>query len=115
MELALDLIASLALTLVIELPILFAFGMRGRELLLGLLANVLTNPPVVLVHSLLSFYTAVPAWASLAVLETIAFLTEGAVYRLGTGLRRPFLVSLAANAASFAAGLIISFLIKEVF
>lgn len=109
MSLPLILIISLALTLAIELPLLFAFGFRGKEVLLGFLANLLTNPPVVFIYHLLRQFTAIPPWAALAALEVLAFLTEGLVFKLGTEKKRPFLISLAANAVSFTAGLIISF------
>ena len=108
MRLPTVLLISLGLTLAIELPLLAFFGLRGRELFLGALANIFTNPPVVLSYHLVKSCTGFPPWLALAVLEVSAFLAEGLIFRLGTTLKKPFLVSLAVNAASFAAGMIIS-------
>lgn len=51
-------------------------------------------------------------WPSLAVGEAIVVLTEGALiaWMADLKLQRAMLVSLVANAASFAAGLLIEFL-----
>lgn len=108
MSLPTVLLISLGLTLTIELPLLALFGLRGRELLLGVLANVFTNPPVVLLYHLVKAYVGFPPWLALAALEVSAFLAEGLIFRLGTSLKKPFLVSLAVNAVSFSAGIIIS-------
>ena len=113
MSLPVTLVVSLALTLAVELPLLCAFGLRGKELVIGVLVNVMTNPPVVFAYNLLCAFTEIPRAASLAVLETAAFLAEGAVFKAGTELKRPFLVSLAVNGISFSAGLMISLLIRR--
>ena len=113
MSLPVTLAVSLALTLAVELPLLYAFGVRGRELVIGVFVNIMTNPPIVFVYDLLCAFTDIPRAVSLAVLETAVFLTEGAVFRAGTELKKPFLVSLAVNGASFAVGLMISLLIRR--
>ena len=102
------LVLALLLTEAIEVPACLAFGMRGKELLIVLLANAMTNP---LLNALLLLGTAVaslPYAAMLAVLEPAAVAAEWLVYRSLTDVKRPFLVSLAANAASFGAGLLIT-------
>ncbi|MBR0507731.1 MAG: hypothetical protein IJJ86_03900 [Clostridia bacterium] len=101
------LVLALLLTEAIEIPVCLLFGMRGKELLIVLLANVITNP---LVNALLLLGTAVtnlPYAVMLAALEVAAVVAEWLVYRSLTEAKRPFLISLAANAASFGAGLII--------
>lgn len=114
MSFPLVLVISFLLTLAIELPLLFAFGFRGRDMLLGFLANLMTNPPLVFTYHVLKAFTSLPPFAVLAGLEALAFLAEGLVFRLGTDKKRPFLISLAVNAVSFSAGLIVSLIIKGV-
>ena len=52
-EIISSLVTSLALTLVLELLFALICGIRRwREILLVILVNVMTNPPVVLTHNL---------------------------------------------------------------
>ncbi len=51
----LELALSLGLTLLLEGTFVLVWGVRGRDLLLVLLANVLTNPAVVLLHKLFPY------------------------------------------------------------
>ncbi|MBO4848518.1 MAG: hypothetical protein J5586_05120 [Clostridia bacterium] len=108
MTLPTALILSLALTEALELPLLYLLGFRGRQLTIALLANVLTNPPVVFLRFIASGVLRVPDWAALLVLETAAVLVEAVVYKKAAGRPRALLDSLAANALSFSAGLAIS-------
>lgn len=97
---------SLALTLLIELPVAWLWGLRGRDLILAALVNVLTNPAVVLLHQ---FF---PAWGATLVLEAGAVLVEGWYYqRFGQSARCPWLLSLSANALSFGLGLLINMIV----
>ncbi|MCL2002491.1 MAG: hypothetical protein FWG72_00610 [Oscillospiraceae bacterium] len=99
--------ASLGLTLLLEAGF---FGLTSKrdvkDLLLLVLANVLTNPLVVLTFWLLPYpLMKVP-------LELFAVVTEGFVYqKYGRGFKRPYLFSLAANAFSFGIGVLIQRLI----
>lgn len=102
------LLSALLLTEAIEIPVCLLWGMRGRDLVFVLLANVLTNPLVNVLYALACLYTKIPPAASLAVLEVAAVLAEWCVYRSAAGAKRPFLVSLTANAASFGLGLLIT-------
>ena len=53
---------SLGLTLLLELPVAYYWGLRSRhDLTVAVLVNVLTNPAVVLLNGLLS---AAPWWCS---------------------------------------------------
>lgn len=92
----------LALTLAVELPLALLWGVRGQDLLLCTLANVLTNPAVVLLNLIF------PAPWLLLLLECAAVGVEGGVYRLcARHIRAPFLFSLWANGCSFGLGLVI--------
>ena len=92
----------LGLTLAVELPLALLWGARGQDLLLCALANVLTNPAVVLLNLLF------PATWLLLLLECAAVGVEGLVYlRCARHIRRPFLFSLWANGCSFGLGLVI--------
>lgn len=91
------------LTLLLEGAVALLWGLRGRNLALCGLLNVLTNPVVVLLHALVSHPAAT------ALLELSAAAVEGAGYaRLGEGIRRPWLLSLAANGFSFFTGLLLN-------
>ena len=97
---------SLALTLAFELLFALLWGLRGRDLILCCLVNILTNPPVVLCALLWRNYVQGPGWLPVPLLEAGAVLTEGYFYRRnGEQVRRPFLFSLCANAFSYGLGL----------
>lgn len=102
------LLISLLLTEIIELPILFFLGFRGKELAVGLLANIATNPAVVFLHALAGAYTRIPEWLVILVLEVSAVLAEALIYKKATGRKRPLLVSFIANAVSYSVGLCIT-------
>lgn len=95
---------SLGLTLLLELPVAYYWGLRSRhDLTVAVLVNVLTNPAVVLLNGLLS---ATPWWAVQLPLEAAAIAVEGFCYRhCGENIRRPYLLSLCANCISYGAGL----------
>ena len=108
MSYPLSLVLALLLTEAIEIPVCLLWGLRGRDLVFVLLANVLTNPLVNVLYALAYLYLPLPHAVPLAVLEIAAVVSEWLVYRAATGTKRPFLVSLTANAASFGFGLLIS-------
>lgn len=98
---------SLGLTLLLELPVAYYWGLRSRhDLTVAVLVNVLTNPAVVLLNGLLS---ATPWWAVQLPLEAAAIAVEGFCYRhCGEDVRRPYLLSLCANCISYGAGLVLN-------
>lgn len=103
---------SLALTLLFELGFALACGIRRRDLLLVALANVLTNPVVVLTALLCRAYTSLPEAAYVAPMEALAVLTEALVYKKGAEhIRRPLLFSLCANAVSYGLGLALGYIL----
>ena len=98
---------SLGLTLLLELPVAYYWGLRSRhDLTVAVLVNVLTNPAVVLLNGLLS---ATPWWAVQLPLEAAAIAVEGFCYRhCGENICRPYLLSLCANCVSYGAGLVLN-------
>jgi len=100
---------SLALTLALETGLFLLVGKRDKkDLLLVVMVNLLTNPVVVL-----AYWLAVvrAGWNSILVaapLEIIAVLLEGWYYgKYGRSFKRPYLFSLAANAFSYFAGVLL--------
>ena len=88
---------SLGLTLAIELPIACLWGLRGRQLLTVLAANVMTNPLAVALH-----LTGIPQLP----IEIGVVLAEGAAYSLHFE-KRPWLLALVSNAISWSLGLLL--------
>ncbi len=104
---------SLALTLGIELPIVYLLGMRrGRCIFLAALVNVLTNPPAVLLCWLGQAYLPNVPWLCVqAPVEIVAVWAEAFVYRSFAkshewDIPHPVLLSVAANLCSWLCGVI---------
>ena len=104
---------SLMLTLVTELAIAFVFGLRtGKNMLLVVLVNVLTNPPAVLCNWLCRMY--LPDYHRISVqlaIETVVVIVEAFVYCLYARderrqIRRPVLLAFAATGCSWLLGLL---------
>ena len=101
-------LSCLALTVVVELVVALAvFHVRGsRHIAVVALAQIVTNPSLALativagvaLDSELAFATM------LVVLETAAVAAEGGIYRYAGLSGRPYILSLACNAASFTIG-----------
>ena len=95
---------SLGLTLLIELPIGFAMGMRRKKhILLMILINVLTNPAAVLLC-----WLGVPQIP----VEIGVFLVEAGVYYWFSrdeswNIKHPILLALLANLISWTSGILI--------
>lgn len=106
------LVCALLLTVAIETAVCLLWKMRGKELLIVLLANVMTNPAVNVLYLLALLYTPLPKVLVISVLESAAVVSEWLVYRSLTEVKRPFLVSLTANAVSFGAGLLIPYILQ---
>ena len=112
-ELLIALVISLALTLVFESGFFLIISKRNKkDLLLLIMVNVLTNPIVVLLYWLAALYTNWNGTLIKIPLEIFAVLTEWFYYRkYGQDFKRPFFFSLAANAFSFTAGLLLQLLL----
>ena len=95
---------SLGLTLLIELPVGFAMGMRGKKhILLMILVNILTTPAAVLL-----------CWLGVAQIpvEIAVFLVEAGIYYWfskdeGFTIKHPILLALFANLISWTSGILI--------
>ena len=88
---------SLGLTLLIELPIAYLWGLRKRALLTVLAANLMTNPLAVALH-----LTGIPQLP----IEIGVVLAEGAAYSLHFE-KRPWLLAIFSNAISWGIGLML--------
>lgn len=100
-----DLAMALVMTLALEWAFAWLWGAKDKDdyQLVGL-ANVLTNPAVNLLFSLLVRLWGLPALPVVFLLELSAVAIEWLCYRALSDLYRPFLFSLCANAFSFCAG-----------
>lgn len=88
---------SLALTLAIELPIAWLWGLRRRKLVTIALANLMTNPLAVALH-----WTGIPQLP----IELGVILAEGMTYRLHFD-KRPWLLALVSNSISWGIGILL--------
>ena len=106
-DLLLSLLVSLVLTLVIEIAYALIRKVRGRDLLVVLLCNCLTNPPVVLLHTFCQANGRLPMIPVVIVLEVSAILMERRCYKTASSIEKPFWFSLQANAISYFTGLLL--------
>lgn len=102
-----SLAVSLTLTLVLELGFALLWGVGRRDLSLVALANVLTNPAVVLCHALAALFIPAALPPVTFILEAGAILVEGRLFADRGGIRFPWGFSLCANLFSFSVGLLI--------
>ena len=106
------LLYCLTATLILELIFALVMGVRGRDLRLVVLVNVLTNPVVAFTYGYLCRGTPweMPA---MVFLEAGAVIAEAICYRrYATTIKRAWLFSLGANAFSLAIGEVINFLVQ---
>ena len=107
MNIFVSLAVSLALTLVLELGFALLWGAGKHDLPLVALANVLTNPVVVLCHTLTALFFPAALPPVIFVLEVGAVLVEGRLFSTRGDIRFPWGFSLCANLFSFSVGLLI--------
>lgn len=107
MDLFLPLAVSLALTLALELSFALVWRVERQDLPTVALANILTNPVVVLCRYAAAWYTPGLLTAATLVLEVGATAAEGLIFQRRTQIARPWTFSLCANAFSFFTGLLI--------
>jgi len=89
---------SLGLTLLFELPMAYLWGIRGRDLITVLAANVMTNPLAVALY-----LYGVPQLP----IELGVVIVEGFAYSLHFE-KRPWLLALVSNALSWGIGLLLN-------
>ena len=106
MSIFLSLAVSLLLTLALELVFALLWGVGRRDYLLVALANVLTNPVVVLCYTAAASFIPGLLTPAVAVLELGAVAVEGWLFRTRSDIRFPWAFSLCANLFSFTIGLL---------
>lgn len=106
----------LAATITIELLFALAFGVRKKNLGIVVLAQIITNPLVVLISNFTLYSSGFSAYyVSMAILEVIAFIAEGLIYtsffekNINRNKMNPFLLSLLLNLFSFLIGMFLPF------
>lgn len=100
---------SLGLTLLLELFLARLCRLRGRDYLLVILVNILTNPAVVYLDMVCA--ALIPNGRDLwqIPLEAAAILIEGWCYaKYARDIRRPWMFALAANLFSYGCGLLLN-------
>ena len=103
-DIFLSLGVSLTLTLVLESCYAILHRVRGEDLRLVLLTNVLTNPAVVLFHQMTRRFWGSGLGLVTVVLELWAVGTEGYLYRSRSSLKHPWRFSIGANLISYWIG-----------
>lgn len=94
---------SLFLTLLFELFVAAIFRVRGKDLLLVILVNVLTNPAAVLFSVLAGNRKMIQLF-----IEAVVILTEGCYYKKYSGrIKNGFWLSAVANVVSYGLGLLL--------
>ena len=101
-----NLLLSLVLTILIEVPLAALIGIRKKkDLRLVLLVNIVTNPVVVLSYNTLVLVTLWNLWWIKAVLEVLAVACEAWYYkRYGTEIKHPIGLAVLLNVISFGIG-----------
>ena len=102
-------LTCLILTIILEWIMAGIVGVRSRtDFYLMFLVNVLTNPVVVFLQSVLVLSAGINAYIVTAVLEISAVMVEGFIYSKGLDYKRinPYLLSLIFNGFSYFSGLI---------
>ena len=103
---------SLGLTLVLELLVAGVCRVRGRDILLVILVNILTNPAVVYLDMVCA--ALLPNGRDLwqIPLELAAIAVEAVCYaQFARAIRRPWMFALVANLFSYSCGLLLQTLL----
>lgn len=107
---------ALLLTVLLEGLFGVIWGVRGgRNYIIMLLANVMTNPLVNVIHSFFAYELRLGGVAMTlitAMLEIAAVIAEWLVYKSRADIKKPFLFSLCANGFSFLCGIIINIFLR---
>ena len=101
----------LLLTIIFEIVIGLIIGIRDKKDILNIvLVNMLTNPLVTSIPTALVFFVStLVSNISLVILEILAVVIEGFIYKRVLKYKRinPYLVSLILNIGSYLLGLIV--------
>ena len=90
---------SLGLTLLLELPVAYAWGLRKQQLVTVLAANLMTNPLAVTLH--LWGIPQVP-------IEIGVIIAEGTAYSLHFE-KSPWLLAFVSNTLSWGIGILLRY------
>ena len=99
----------LFLTVILEEGTAYLLGLRGKDLLLILLVNIVTNPVLVTLSLLLMYHIGVGTGQILTylVLEPLVIYTEYRFFKAYLGSKRdPFKLSLILNLVSITGGIL---------
>lgn len=104
---------SLILTIMFEVQTAYVLGVRdSKDLLLILLINLLTNPPVVIAYYLV--YNYAPRYLTLTTigLELLVILTEYHYLKnYGRRIKHPFILTASMNLFSFGVGKVLQIIL----
>lgn len=106
-----SLVLSLGLTIILEFLFAFLWRIDKRYFRLVAAVNILTNPIVVGCHILTRLYFPFALIYVTMVLELLAIVTEGILYKKRSDMKFPVLFSLCANAFSYSIGVILNWLL----
>ena len=104
----------LILTISLELLLSFILGLRKKDLIYVILVNILTNPILNALSILIYIeYCYKYFIISIILLEIIAFIVEGLIYKTVLSHRKinSILLSFILNLFSFGIGLLINYFI----
>ncbi len=97
-------VISLILTLAIELPIALLWGLRGRTLVVVTLANIMTNPLAVALHTAVGV-PQLPIEIGVVAAEAVVYCTFSRTPEWQIG--RPVWLAVVSNTVSWGLGLVL--------
>lgn len=105
-----SLIKSFVLTFIIEYIIIKLIFVKKKVLVPVLLVNMLTNPFVVYIYNIMSFYSFKYKDIVLVFLELLVVLIEGYVYKclLEINLKKALMISFISNVVAYLTGILLS-------
>lgn len=104
---------SLGLTILLEFLFAFLWRIDKRYFRLVAAVNILTNPIVVGCHIITRLYFPYALTYVTVVLEVLAIVAEGIIYKWRSDMKFPMLFSLCANAFSYSVGVVLGYFISS--
>lgn len=108
-----SLVFSLGLTILLEFLFAFLWRIDKRHFRLVAAVNILTNPIVVGCHILTGIYFPFALTYATVVLELLATVTEGIIYKRRSDMSLPMLFAVCANVFSYSVGVILGYFISR--
>ena len=105
-----SLIKSFVLTILIEYVIIKLIFLKKKVFIPVVLVNMLTNPLVVYIYNIMSFYSFEHKNIILIILEALVIIVEGYIYKylLEVNIRKAIIISFISNAIAYFIGALIS-------